>query len=170
MQLSDFCLQFLRLFEKFRASAYPDAVGKPTIGYGHLILPGETFSSPITLAQGEDLLRTDAGGAAAVVSLHTEELDLRQCESEALVSLVFNAGPSALVSAAGTRSTLMRLLLAGDRKLAAHEFRRWHYAGGKPLGGLLRRRIAEELWFLGGHPRSVIDIATEGWKKTSLSA
>jgi len=160
MMPSDFCLQFLRVFEQFRAERYRDAVGKWTIGYGHKITQSDNLPDEITVEHAEALLRVDAGRALDLVLRQTAGISLLPREHEALASLVYNCGPKALDD---TDSTLMRHLRSGDRRNAALEFRRWHYAGGKPLGGLLRRRIAEELWFLGGHPRSVIDIAAEGW-------
>jgi lysozyme len=41
------------------------------------------------------------------------------------------------------RSTLLRLLNAGDYAGAAKEFDKWNMAGGKVLAGLVRRRQAE---------------------------
>ncbi|WP_405045477.1 glycoside hydrolase family protein [Pseudomonas aeruginosa] len=41
------------------------------------------------------------------------------------------------------RSTLLRKLNAGDVRGACAELSRWVYAGGKKLGGLVRRRAAE---------------------------
>lgn len=80
--------------------------------------------------------------------------DLRQCEFDAVTSFVFNLGAGNFKT-----STLRGKLLEGNRLGAAREFRRWHYVGKEPLMGLLRRRIAEELMFLGGDPQSVLDIA-----------
>mgnify|MGYP000029206258 CR=1 FL=1 len=46
------------------------------------------------------------------------------------------------------RSTLVRLLNAGDYKGAEAQFSRWNKAGGKALKGLTRRREAERELFV----------------------
>nr|WP_242389724.1 lysozyme [Kosakonia cowanii] len=47
----------IKSFEGLRLEKYRDAVGKWTIGYGHLILPNENFPRPITEAEADALLR-----------------------------------------------------------------------------------------------------------------
>lgn len=42
---------------------YKDSLGLPTIGYGHLIRPGEDFSSGLTDAEADALLLKDARNA-----------------------------------------------------------------------------------------------------------
>jgi lysozyme len=151
MIASPACVEFIRAFERFRARKYLDQGKRWTIGYGHLILPTESFSE-VTRDEAEHLLRLDVAEAATALSVFGD--DLRQYEFDALVSFVFNLGAGAFKG-----STLRGRLLEKNRVGAAHEFRRWHYCGKEPSMGLLRRRIAEELMFLGGHPRSALDIA-----------
>jgi len=120
------------------------------VGYGHLFQPGQEVGD-LTKETAEQLLRIDVEEAArSVVGLG----DLRQCEFDAVTSFVFNLGRGNFQT-----STLRGKLLEANRLGAAREFRRWHYVGKEPLMGLLRRRIAEELMFLGGSPQSVLDIA-----------
>jgi hypothetical protein len=60
-------IDLIKHFEGLRLTRYLDAVGKPTIGYGHLILPNERFAGPITASQAEALLKnTRAGHTAAI--------------------------------------------------------------------------------------------------------
>lgn len=59
-------------------------------------------------------------------------------QGDALVSFTFNLGSGAL-----QRSTLRRKLNRQEYRLAAKEFSRWVWAGGKKLKGLIRRRQAE---------------------------
>nr|WP_249183836.1 lysozyme [Burkholderia ambifaria] len=102
-------IALIKQFEGLRLARYLDAVGKPTIGYGHLILPNERFTRPLTPAEAEALLRRDLRGA---------ELNLRkllhvpvtQQQFDALMSFVFNLGAGRLRS-----STLLRYLNAGAR-------------------------------------------------------
>jgi lysozyme len=135
-------IALIKQFEGLRLARYLDAVGKPTIGYGHLILPNERFTRPLTPAEAEALLRRDLRGA---------ELNLRkllhvpvtQQQFDALMSFVFNLGAGRLRS-----STLLRYLNAGSPAHAADQFLVWNKAGGKPLAGLTRRRQAERKLFL----------------------
>lgn len=159
IQPSPFMLDVLRSFEALRLRAYSDAAGLKTIGYGHLMRPTETFDL-ITVDEAEILLATDAQRAVDSVMRLTTNISLLVHEVEALASFVFNVGAQNFA-----KSTMLLKLQDGNRKGAAHEFRRWYFAGGKPLRGLIRRRVAEELWFLGGSERSVLDIAEEAWRQ-----
>ena len=51
-------LEMLKRHEGLNLKPYADTVGKTTIGYGHLIEPGEHFTE-ITLEQAEELLEKD---------------------------------------------------------------------------------------------------------------
>ncbi len=141
--------------------AYLDPVGIWTIGWGHAIRHGSDFlrgagaeaiarqlyPGGITRAQAETLLRGDlVDTAAAVARLVQVEVDDGQLG--ALISFAFNAGLGAL-----GKSTLLRLLNAGDFSGAANQFLAWDKGrvGGvlQPLAGLTRRRRAERALFLG---------------------
>ncbi|MGZ2746931.1 lysozyme [Burkholderia stagnalis] len=135
-------IELIKHFEGLRLARYLDAVGKPTIGYGHLILPHEQFTRPLTQAEADALLRND---------LRSAELNLRklvhvpitQQQFDALMSFVFNLGAGRLRS-----STLLRYLNAGASARAADQFLVWNKAGGRPLAGLTKRRQAERALFL----------------------
>lgn len=140
MKTSPRGIEMIKRAEGVRLKRYKDAAGLWTIGIGHLIKPGENLTS-ITEAQAEDLLRRDLADAEkAVAALGVK---LRQPEYDALVSFVFNLGGGALA-----KSTLARKVKARDMLGAAQEFVKWINAGGKPLKGLLRRRLAEATLFL----------------------
>ena len=55
----------------------------------------------------------------------------------------YNVGTGAL-----QKSTLIKLLNAGDTQGAADQFLRWNKAGGQVVAGLTRRREAERKLFL----------------------
>lgn len=152
MTPSSFCYQFLREAEGLRLSVYKDAVGLATIGYGHLVQKSETFHS-ITKDEAEHLLVMDAQVAADAVVRLTPGVELLPREVDALVSFVYNVGVRNF-----TGSTMLQKLRAGERRAAAHEFRRWVYGAGRVIRGQRGRRVAEELWFLGGHPTSVMEV------------
>jgi lysozyme len=72
----------------------------------------------------------------AVLRLIT--VPLTDGQFDALVSFTFNLGAGAL-----QRSTLRRKINRGDHANVPAEFRKWVWAGGRKLEGLVRRREAE---------------------------
>lgn len=134
-------LELIKNFEGCVLKVYLDAIGLPTIGYGHLIKPGESFTK-ITQKEAEDLLKSDAQIFVDGVN-KLLEVNVTQNQFDALVSIAFNIGLGNLKS-----STLLRLVNAGDYKGAADQFPRWNKAGGKVLSGLTKRRNAERDLFL----------------------
>lgn len=135
-------LDLIKSFEGVRYKRYQDVVGKWTIGYGHLIVPGDVFVEPINPGAAiallkKDLCRTEQGVNQAVRS------PITQHQFDALVSFTFNLGIGSL-----KKSRLLRLLNLGDLKGAADQFLVWNKAGGKVVEGLNRRRKAERALFL----------------------
>lgn len=135
-------IDLIKHFEGLRLTRYLDAVGKPTIGYGHLILPHERFAGPITASQAEALLRKDLRSAELALR-KLVRVPITQQQFDALMAFVFNLGAGRLRS-----STLLRYLNAGATARAADQFLVWNKAGGQPLAGLTRRRQAERKLFL----------------------
>jgi lysozyme len=150
MQTSDAGIKQLQGFEGFRTTPYQDIVGKWTVGYGHLMIPGDgtEIHQNITVEQGEALLRKDLHTAEECINANCDELT--QNEFDALVSFTFNLGCSAF-----ERSTLLKFIKAKNFEAAAKEFPKWNMAGGKISQGLLRRRLAEQETFLHGIYRSI---------------
>ena len=138
-------IDLIKKFEGFRAEKYLCPGGKPTIGYGHVIRPGETFDGPITEDSANTLLARDiAGKEGKVLALvHTV---LTENQVSALVSLAYNIGIAAFRD-----STLLRLVNSHNMKSAALEFERWNHvtvSGYKmSLPGLTARRVAERELF-----------------------
>lgn len=147
MKTSQAGIDLIKKWEGFEPEAYKDAVGKWTIGYGHLIRDGETFSR-ITLADAEELLRQDVEQAERLIN-RTVRYDIEQYEFDALVSLAYNI-PSAFLAGTNLRA---KIDIKGSYKRAASEFGRWIYGrvNGKltPLPGLIKRRAEEALLFIG---------------------
>lgn len=154
---SEFMLRFLMEIERFRSRPYADAGGLQTIGFGHLIQPTEMFDA-LLLDDAKALLRLDTTKALANVEALVPVERMLTHEIEACASLVFNIGAGNF-----KKSTLRDHLVAGRRLEAGREFRRWYFCAGKPLTGLRRRRGAEEVWFLGGHPDTVMAVLTGVW-------
>lgn len=132
----------IKFYEGFRASAYYDAVGVPTIGYG--TTGSVKMGQVITEAQGEALLQADLRKfEAGVEKLVT--VPLTQAQFDALVSFAYNLGLGNLGS-----STLLKLLNAGRYDLVPDQMLRWNKAGGKVLAGLTKRRASEAELFAKG--------------------
>lgn len=131
----------IQSFESLRLKKYKDSAGLWTVGWGHLIKPGETLNQ-VTRQQADELFLDDLEEAQdAVRSLVTKPLTDNQYA--ALVSFVFNVGTGAF-----RRSTLLRKLNTGDYKGAAVQFGAWVNAGKqKRVRGLIRRRAAERELF-----------------------
>lgn len=142
MKTSQDGIDLIKGFEGFVPHRYLCAAGYPTIGYGHVILPHETFPDRITMQEAADLLAKDLlqfeRGVLRLISV-----PLTQGQFDALVSFTFNLGGGAL-----QRSTLRQRLNRGDYAGAANEFSKWTMAGGKRLSGLVKRRHAERELFL----------------------
>ncbi|MGA8531869.1 MAG: lysozyme [Acidobacteriaceae bacterium] len=130
-------------FEGCRLTAYQDQTGVWTIGYGHTG-PDVRAGLTITLEEAEALLAKDVSSAAAFVN-RIVMVEVTQQEFDALVDFVFNLGVGTF-----ERSTLLRLLNAGEFAAAAAQFALWDRAGGAVVAGLLRRRQAETALFTEG--------------------
>lgn len=141
MHVSDRGLALIREFEGFRSSIYLDAAGLPTIGYGHLLKPGEDFSDGISPDRALALLRTDVMIAERAVARFIS-IPLTQSEFDALVSFTFNLGSGVL-----QRSTLRRKLNRGEYDEVPEQLMRYVWAGGRKQKGLIRRRQAEAYLF-----------------------
>jgi len=140
-------LAFLIAEEGVRNRVYKDQAGKDTIGIGHLIQPGEERFLSVTLTQKEieDLFFSDIATTENTIK-SLVQVPLNENQKIALVSLVFNIGPTAFKN-----STLLKLLNDGDYNKASLEFPRWKFitvAGQKVVSkGLESRRFREQLLF-----------------------
>lgn len=142
MQISLAGLNHIKGWEAFKPYVYDDAAGKPTIGYGHLIKPTESFST-ITESEAVRLLVKDLNIAENAVN-NAVNINLTQSQYDALVSFVFNVGAGAF-----RRSTLLKRVNAGLFDAAKKEFAKWVFASGSRVKGLVNRRIADANLFAG---------------------
>jgi lysozyme len=145
MRISASGLAFIADEEGFVATVYHDVAGVPTIGFGHVMRPGD----PTVVSRDEAMviLKHDVATAESAVN-HDVKLNLLQPEFDALVSFTFNLGSGALAS-----SGLLTHLNDGDTLAAAREFPKWCHArvNGELIivDGLFHRRIREAAMFLG---------------------
>lgn len=149
---------------------YLDPVGIWTIGWGHAITSGNAFvrgpankalaaslyPGGISMEQAVALLRADLLDTGKDV-LGAVTVDLDDNQYGGLVSFTFNLGIGSL-----RKSTLLRLVNAGDLDGAADEFEKWNRAGGKVMAGLTKRRLAERDLFLTPVGTDLADAMTRG--------
>ena len=143
MKLSHRGLKIIAGYERFSSVPYICQGGKLTIGFGHVILPGENFTE-ITMEEGQELLKKDVEIAERAVNRYVS-VEMNQDIFDALVSFTFNLGADNF-----RKSTLLKFLNSGQYYAAALEFCRWDNAGGKEQQGLEFRRAEEELLFVVG--------------------
>lgn len=135
MKISNVGLAIIKKYEGVRLSAYKDAVGIWTIGYGHTkgVKPGQR----ITQAQADAFLKQDCATAERNVSKFDGKYHWNQNQFDALVSFAFNVGSIDQLTADGTR-TIRQI----SSKIPAY-----NKAGGRVLKGLARRRKEEKALF-----------------------
>ena len=135
-------LALVKHFEGLRLCKYKDPVGIWTICYGHVLAQPDR-SNCVTEAKCTEILRTDLNRFERCVSAAVK-VPLNSDQFSALVSFSFNVGCGALGG-----STLLKLLNQRQYAQVCPQLKRWIYAGGRILPGLVRRRDAECKLFSG---------------------
>lgn len=154
MNISKKGIAKLRHLEGSERTVYKDSAGLPTIGVGHLLTKDEIRSgkinisgkiidykdglsiSEIDLLLGQDLVSREVCVEKMV------RVPLSQNQFDALVIFVFNIGRKAFMD-----STLLKQLNQGNYNGVPDQLRRWVYAAGERIKGLVSRREAEiEVW------------------------
>lgn len=122
----------IKEFEGYSNTAYKCAAGVWTCGYG--TTNGITSTTRCTRAEAEQWLLRDLAPVEAYVNTIPEVNT--QGKFDALLSFTYNLGLGNL-----KQSTLLRKIKEGAPTGDIQEqFRRWVYAGGKMLKGLVMRR------------------------------
>ncbi len=120
LQTSLYGVRFIAKHEAFRSDVYLDQAGFPTIGYGHLLLPHESFPDGISRSEALELLAQDISIAQQAVKRSTKS-PVTQNQFDALVSLTYNIGIGNFQN-----STLLRQLNQRHYNLAADQFLVWN--------------------------------------------
>jgi len=131
-------------YEGYRRHAYDDGAGVQTVGYGSTV-----YADGKTPVKAGDTLTPDRALITLGAHVSRTEAALRDCigpvplaanEWDAYVSLAYNIGTRAFC-----KSGVVRALHATPPNYtgACAQIRRWVYAGGKTLPGLVKRREAE---------------------------
>ncbi len=144
---SDAGVVMVQHFEGFMPFVYKDIAGKPTIGFGHLVRPGEKFDQPMLPEEADKLLRIDLAEAEGMVNRRAG-VPLAANQFDALVSITFNIGPSVVTP---KTSTLIRLVKEEKHAEVPPQFLRWNKARInailQPSPGLTTRRQTEADWY-----------------------
>lgn len=144
MDVSSRGISLIQNHEGFVEKPYRCPAGKLTVGYGHVISQSEKgkYDAGITKLQALTLLKNDILKACVSVA-RLIKVQLSQNQFDALVSFTFNLGGGRLQA-----SALRQKLNRGDYPGAAAEFKKWVWAGGRRLAGLMARRADEAALFI----------------------
>lgn len=127
--------------EGLRLDAYKCPAGVPTIGWGHT--KGVKMGQHITVQQAEDLLVEDIAPIERL--LNALKINFRQEQFDALVSWIFNFGEGKFKG-----STMYKRIIANAKdEEITDQLVKWINAAGRPLLGLMKRRVAEANLFIG---------------------
>ena len=135
-------MKLIKKFEGFSSTPYPCAGGYWTIGWGHRILPSESFLA-VTVDEAGALLRQDVEKAERSLR-RLVRVPLDGPQEAALTSIIFNVG-----AAAFQRSALRMKVNRAEHDDVPAEFQRWVWCKGRKLPGLMWRRSVEAAWYAG---------------------
>lgn len=135
-------LERIRKSEAFVSKVYDDGVGNETVGYGHMLRPGESYAGDITVAQAETLFAEDVSRIVDR-SLERIRVPLTQNQVDALGSFIYNVGPGNFAR------SVLPALNDGDHERATTAMARYTKGRNQRTGermamrGLERRRREE---------------------------
>ena len=141
MKTSGEGIALIKKFEGCKLKAYQCSADVWTIGYGHT--GGVVEGDEITQQEADEILEEDLFEFEKYVHKHVNT-PLDQNQFDSLVAWMFNLGPTNL-----RESTLLMRINSNNFSDVPHQIKRWNKAGGKVLDGLVRRREAEALLWLG---------------------
>lgn len=135
MNISQAAIQFTAQNEGFVNHEYADVDGM-SIGFGHHLLPGESFPNGITRDEAMDLLGKDyASVDDSMARMQAEGLIPQSCTQnqwDALGDFAFNLGAGSL-----------RTMLGHGWDDIPNQILKWCHANGAQSPGLLARREKE---------------------------
>lgn len=141
MTISQKGIDLIKTFEGCKLFAYRDSVGIPTIGYGHI--KDVKMGMSITQKQAEEFLKSDIKPVESL--LNGMGINYTQNQFDALTSWIFNLGEGNF-----KKSTMYKNIMARANDIEiTDQMVKWVNAGGRPLLGLKKRRVAEANMFLG---------------------
>lgn len=157
MKISENGLKLIKKFEGCRLTAYQDAVGVWTIGYGTTTadkaITGTTICQGLRISQetADEWLRQSIDRKYGPKVDKYATYQWTQNEFDALVSFAYNIGSIDGLTAQGSRT----------RAEISHMILAYNKAGGRVLAGLTRRRQEERTLFLTPMPEQI----KSGWQQ-----
>lgn len=116
-------------------SPYSDPVGLKTYCIGHLATNKDVIKKSYTEEECLALFAQDFKKHQAETDKMVNGKYASEWQRNALTDMTFNNGPSLI-----EKSTMISLIKQGRHIEACDQLIRWIYAGGKKLGGLVKRR------------------------------
>jgi lysozyme len=164
-RMSSSGLDRIRESESFIAQSYDDGVGNQTIGYGHMVLPGESFTGGISEVQGRELFAADVSRIVDP-AMDRVTTPLTQNQVDALGSFIYNVGPGNFAR------SVLPALNAGDYAGATAEMAQYSKGRNQRTGelaalrGLVQRRREEIALF--NAPAGTTALLSSGapWSRT----
>ncbi len=164
MRTSSRGIQLIKSFEGCRLTAYRDAGGVWTIGWGATnadkAVTGKTIKSGLTITQPQAekwLIESIKQRYEPKVEKYEKIYHWNQNQFDALVSFAYNIGSIDQLTNEGKR----------DKETIARKILEYNKAGGKVLQGLVRRRKAEHDLFcepmIIGYPGYFPELPKRGW-------
>jgi lysozyme len=156
MRVSQKGIKMIKDFEGCKLAAYKDSVGVWTIGCGNT--SHAKAGMKITQAQADKFLAEDL--AAVEKCLNNLGVISKQNQFDALASWIFNLGVGNFNS-----STMKKYIVAKCSDIdITDQMVKWCNAGGRPLLGLKKRRVAEANMYL-GYTKYIVDTSGNIKKK-----
>jgi lysozyme len=145
MKASQKCFDLIKQFEGFSAKPYLCPAKVWTIGYGSTRYEDGRYVTAkdpyIDEAKAILIMEVTLKEYESAVNRYVK-VPINQNQFDALVSFAYNLGNKALLN-----STLLRRINQGNFLAANNEFKKWVFANGIKLQGLVRRREAERILF-----------------------
>lgn len=147
-QVSSSLVNFVAAHEGYSGTAYRGAdVQNQTIGYGHVIEPGEQIGN-LSQAQALGLLEQNLTGPAASVSREFAGTNLSQNQFDALVSFAYNLGDNIWSRAP---KLVNDIKTGASADVLKADFTQFDHCNGQELKGLYNRRVDEWSLFTTGN-------------------
>lgn len=115
---------------------YTCVSGHRTIGYGHVIMPGDKFKTPIDKATADSLLRSDFRKSFLLAEKYVPQLE--GSRKLAVAHFIFSKGPAAFLS-----SGLCKAIRAN--KSVDAEFAKWCYYTDHETGRKIKSKVGARI-------------------------